>query len=213
MNKPTNTKLAGYLLLIAIYFTLRATGLLSRCEWFMVIPTLFASVAAFTHGRKGGWLIPLALLFSAAGDYGGAINAFIPQVGCFAVVHIFYICDFMPRCRISKGKLIGAILYSLPLIAYLVFVVMRTAVWAEATAISIYGAIILTMGLSTLFQERTHRWWYLLAATIFVFSDAVIVYIRVVDSIPHAGTIIMATYYTAQGIFLALHSLRRNSQD
>ena len=213
MNRQTYTKLAGYLLLIIIYFTLRATGLLASCEWFMVLPTLFASAAAFTHGRKGGWLIPLALLFSAAGDYGGAIDAFIPQVSCFAVAHIFYICDFIPRCRLSVGKLLGAVLYSLPLIAYLIFVVMRTGSSAEAVAISIYGAIILTMGLSTLFQERNYKWLYLLAATIFVLSDAVIVYIRVVDSLPYAGTIIMATYYAAQGIFLTLHSLRNGKQD
>lgn len=213
MSRHTSIALVGYLTLIAAYFALKFTGTLSHCEWFMVIPTLFASLAAFVHARRGGWLIPLALLASAAGDYGGAVDAFLPQVACFALAHIIYLCDFVPHCRFSRGKCIGSTLYSLPLVAYLIFVLTRTSSAIEQIAIGCYGLIILSMGLATIFQERTHKWWYVVAATIFIFSDAVIVYVRVVDSLPHAGTIIMATYYAAQGAFLALHSMRHDTQD
>lgn len=213
MSKHTITAIAGYLTLTLVYFTLKFTGILSHCEWFMVIPTLFASITAFANTKRGGWLIPLALLASAAGDYGGAVDAFLPQVSCFALAHILYLCDFVPRCRFSAGKCVGSIFYSLPLVAYLIFVLLRTPSTAEQIAIGGYGLVILSMGLATIFQERKYKWWYVVAATIFIFSDAVIVYIRVVDVLPHAGTIIMATYYAAQGAFLTLHSLRSEPQD
>ena len=212
MNRQTTATLSAYLLAVAIYFVLRFTGVLAFCEWFMIVPTLIASIAAFTHGKRGGFLIPLALFASTAGDYGGAIDACIPQVSCFAIAHILYICDFLPRGNFSRKKLIGAILYSLPLLGYLAFVLMHSHSSIESIAVGLYGVIILTMGLATIFQKRKNRAWYIVAAAIFTFSDAVIVYIRFVDPLPHAGTIIMSTYYAAQGLFLTLHSLRHSAK-
>ena len=213
MNRHSVGALAVYILLIAIYFTLGATGVLSSCEWFMVVPTLFASAVAFTHGKGGGWLIPAALLFSVAGDYGGAVDAFIPQVSCFAIAHILYICDFAPRCRFSPKKVVGAVAYSLPLFGYLAFILSSSHSSTESVAVGLYGVIIFSMGIATIFQERRHRAWYIVAAIIFIFSDAVIGYVRFVGAIPHAGRIIMSTYYAAQGAFLTLHSLRHSAQD
>lgn len=214
MNRQTLAAVSAYLLAIAIYFALRFTGVLASCEWFMVVPTLVASIAAFTHRKRGGLLIPLALLASAAGDYGGAIDAFIPQVSCFAIAHILYICDLIPRCSISRRGVVGAIAYSLPLLGYLAFILMHSPSIEESVAVGVYGVIILTMGLSTIFRKRSkNRIWYILAASTFIFSDAVIVYTRFIDSLPHAGTIIMSTYYAAQGIFLTLHSLRDSVAD
>ena len=212
MSRQTLAALSAYLLAVAIYFALGFTGVLASCEWFMIVPTLVASIAAFTHGKRGGFLIPLALLASTAGDYGGAIDAFIPQVSCFAIAHILYICDFLPRGRFSRQKLIGAVVYSLPLLGYLAFILMHSHSSVESIAVGLYGAIILTMGVATIFQEGKNRAWYIVAAAIFTFSDAVIVYIRFIDSLPHAGTIIMSTYYAAQGIFLTLHSLRHSAK-
>ena len=213
MNRRVAVVLCAYLLAIAAYFTLGFTGRIASCEWFMIVPTLVAAAAAFTHAAKGGWLIPLALLCSAAGDYGGAVDAFIPQVTCFAIAHSFYIDDFAPRYRFSRGRCVAAIIYSLPLLGYLLFILMHSHSIEESVVVGIYGAIILTMGLATIFQERKHRTWYIVAATIFIFSDSVIVYTRFIDSLPHAGTFIMATYYTAQGLFLTLHALRHSPQE
>lgn len=213
MNRHTKFALSAFLLAAAIYFTLRFTGVLATCEWFMIVPTLVASLAAFANGAKGGYLIPLALLASTAGDYGGAIDAFLPQVSCFAVAHILYICDFVPRCHFTLKRLYGAIVCSLPLLGYLSFIPIHSHSVEESVAVGLYGAIILTMVLTTIFREGKHRAWYIAASTIFVFSDAVIVYTRFIDSIPHDGTIIMSTYYAAQGIFLTLHSLRQSTQD
>ena len=213
MSRHTAIAISAYLLAAAIYFTLGALGMLAKCEWFMIVPTLVAALAALAHAKKGGYLIPLALLASTAGDYGGAIDAFIPQVACFAVAHILFISDFLPRWRFSTGKLCGAILFALPLLAYLVFILTHSHNAVESIAIGAYGAIIFTMGISTIFQERNHRAWYIVAASIFIFSDAVIVYIRFIGSLPEAGRIIMSTYYAAQGVFLTLHSLRRSIQD
>lgn len=213
MSRGSIATISAYLLAIASYFTLRSTGLLAHCEWFMVIPTLVASVAAFTHGKRGGLLIPLALLASAAGDYGGAVDAFIPQVSCFAIAHILYICDFAPHCRFSRRKFAGGVAFSLPLFLYLAFILSRSHSTAESIAVGLYGAIIFSMGITTIFQERRHRGWYIVAAVIFIFSDSMIGYTRFVGPIPHAGTIIMATYYAAQGAFLTLHSLRHSARD
>ena len=213
MSRQTIAAFGAYLLAVASYFALRSAGLLASCEWFMVIPTLVASVAAFSHWKRGGLLIPLALLASAAGDYGGAVDAFIPQVSCFAIAHILYICDFAPRCSFSRKKFAGGIAFTLPLCFYLAFILSRSHSTAESVAVGLYGVIIFSMGITTIFQERRHRWWYIAAAIIFIFSDSVIGYTRFVGPIPHAGTIIMSTYYAAQGAFLVLHSLRHAARD
>lgn len=213
MNRQIAVAICGYLLTIATYFTLRFTGILATCEWFMIIPTLVASVAAFAHGKRGGILIPLALLASAAGDYGGAVDAFIPQVSCFAIAHILYICDFAPHCTFSRKKLAGAVVFSLPLFGFLAFILSHSHSAEESVAVGLYGAIIFSMGLSTIFQERKHRGWYIVAAIIFIFSDSVIGYTRFVGPIPQAGTIIMATYYVAQGAFMTLHQLRHTPRN
>ena len=88
--------IVGFLLLATVFFFVRG--------WFVAVPTLYAALIAAMASRRGGVAIPLALLFSAAGDYAGSTGNFIMQVALFAVAHICYISDFAPRRVALRGR-------------------------------------------------------------------------------------------------------------
>ena len=213
MNKRTQTLLLGlFLLLATTFFWVRGCD----CEWlvcrrFVAIPTLFAMFATTLNFRRGGWLIPLALLASATGDWAGAMGEFIAQVSFFALAHIFYIADFAPQWRFSKKRLLPLIIFSAVVLPFLGYVLTHIANQAELIAVGVYGVIIYSMGFTAMMQNRPHSWLYAVAATLFIFSDSCIAYNRFVEHIPHANTIIMTTYYAAQGIFCALHLSRKSA--
>ena len=115
----TTLAVAGYLALAVTFFFVRG--------WFVAVPTLFAAVMAAINCRKGGNAIPLALLFSAAGDYAGSTGDFIMQVGFFAVAHICYICDFAPHRVAQRPRMIGATALAAITILYLGFVLSHIA--------------------------------------------------------------------------------------
>ena len=210
MNKRTKIFLLGvYLLLAIVFFYVRGCD----CEWlvcrrFVAIPTLFAMFAATLNFKHGGWLIPLALLASAAGDWAGAMGEFIMQIAFFALAHIFYISDFAPKCKFSKQRLLPLIIFSAVVLPFLGYVLTHISLREEVIAVGIYGLIIYTMGFTALQQNRPYSWLYAIAAVLFIFSDSCIAYNRFVGHLPHANTIIMVTYYAAQGIFCALQLAR-----
>ncbi|MBR5333935.1 MAG: lysoplasmalogenase [Alistipes sp.] len=210
MNKRVKIALMGVFLLLAIaFFFVRDCN----CEWlvcrrFVAIPTLFAMVAATLNLKRGGWLIPLALLASAAGDWAGSMREFIMQIAFFALAHIFYISDFAPKCKFSKKRLLPLIAFSAVVLPFLGYVLTHIELREELIAVGIYGVIIYSMGFTTLQQNRPYSWLYAIAAVLFIFSDSCIAYNRFVGHLPHANTIIMVTYYAAQGIFCALQLAR-----
>lgn len=213
MNSRRNIILmVGFLLLAALFFFVRD----SSCEWlicrrWVAVPTLFAALAAFLNFRCGGLAIPLALLFSAAGDWAGSTGNFIMQVAFFAVAHLFYIADFAPHKLPIRNRASLIAIYTLPLLVFLLYILVNIALshsTEELIAVGIYGAIIYTMGFFAILQNRGHLHWYILAACLFIFSDSCIAFGRFVNPIPHNNTIVMTTYYAAQGIFLALHLQR-----
>ena len=191
----------AYLALAVAFFFIRG--------WFVAVPTLFAAVMAATNCRKGGNAIPLALLFSAAGDYAGSTGNFIMQVGFFAVAHICFICDFAPHRVAERPRMIGATVLAVLTMLYLGFVLSHITEQTEFLAVAIYGLIIYIMGATSIFQRRQQYGWYVAAALLFILSDSFIVFGKYIATIPNGNTLVMVTYYAAQGLFMTLHLLRR----
>ncbi|MBR3702373.1 MAG: lysoplasmalogenase [Alistipes sp.] len=211
MSKRNYILLALYAILATLFFYVRGCD----CEWlicrrFVAIPTLFATFATAVNSKRGGWLIPLALLASAAGDWAGAMGEFIFQIGFFAVAHIFYIADFAPKCRFTRHRMLTLVLFSAIVLPFLGYVMLHIANNVKLIAVGIYGMIIYSMGFTALIQNHRHSILYAIAALLFIFSDSCIAYNKFVEHIPNANTWIMTTYYAAQGIFCALHLMRES---
>lgn len=197
--------IVGFLLLATVFFFVRG--------WFVAVPTLYAALIAAMASRTGGVAIPLALLFSAAGDYAGSTGNFIMQVALFAVAHICYISDFAPRRVASRGRFAGATALAVITLCYLGLVLSHIASQAEFVAVAIYGLIIYIMGATAIFQQRRFYAWYVVAAMLFILSDSLIVCGKYLVTVPHGNTWVMLTYYAAQGLFMALHLSRRQSEE
>ena len=197
--------IVGFLLLATVFFFVRG--------WFVAVPTLYAALIAAMASRTGGVAIPLALLFSAAGDYAGSTGNFIMQVALFAVAHICYISDFAPRRVASRGRFAGATALAVVALCYLGLVLSHIASQAEFVAVAIYGLIIYIMGATAIFQLRRFYAWYIVAAMLFILSDSLIVCGKYLVTVPHGNTWVMLTYYAAQGLFMTLHLSRRQSEE
>lgn len=210
MNKGQKIALvAGFLILAVFYFFVGDWG----CDWlicrrWVAVPTLFATLATALNFKRGGWLIPLALLASSAGDWAGAMGEFIFQIAFFAVAHIFYIADFAPKCKFSLKRIVALVLFSAIVLPFLGYVLMHIGDRVEMIAVAIYGVLIYSMGFTALIQNRKFSMFYAIAAMLFIFSDSCIAYNRFVEHIPNATMWIMTTYYAAQGIFCTLHLTR-----
>ena len=194
----------GVFLILALYFFIA-----EHSAWFIAIPVLFMGFATLAHSRQGGWTIPAALFLSAIGDYQGSEHNFILQILFFALAHIFYIVDFLSKRNLSKLNKTLAVIPYIYAIIYGVIVIQNMSNVVEMIAVAIYAGIIATMGASVLMLNIKHKWWYVVAATLFIFSDSVIVYNKYIERIPNASMWIMTTYYAAQGLFASLCLLRR----
>ena len=210
MNKGQKIALvAGFLILAVLYFFVGEWG----CDWlicrrWVAVPTLFATMATALNFKRGGWLIPMALLASSAGDWAGAMGEFIFQIAFFAVAHIFYIADFAPKCKFTLKRIVALVLFSAIVLPFLGYVLMHIGDRVEMIAVAIYGVLIYSMGFTALIQNRKFSILYAIAAMLFIFSDSCIAYNRFVEHIPNATMWIMTTYYAAQGIFCTLHLTR-----
>lgn len=192
-----------YLILTLYYF------IADHSSWFIAMPALFMGFATLAHSRQGGWMIPAALFLSAIGDYQGSEHNFILQVSFFALAHIFYIADFLPNRQLSKSNKLFAGIPFLYAVIFLAILISHMSNMVEIVAVSIYAAIIATMGASALTLNIKYKWWYVVAAMLFIFSDSVIVYNKYIEPISNASMWIMTTYYAAQGLFATLCLLRK----
>ena len=201
-----------YLLLAVVFFLQRGGAYIPVIRDFVAVPTLFAAIATAIKFRSGGKLIPLALLASAAGDWAGAEGNFIMQIAFFAVAHLFYIGDFVPQAKgfTKRGRVVGTAMYGVGMLCFLGYVMTHIGNNVEFYAIGIYGAIILTMGVTALLQTRARKALYTVAAILFTTSDSFIAYGKFVEPIPNGNTWVMTTYYAAQGLFMYI-MLRRQS--
>lgn len=192
-----------YLILTLYYF------MAEHSSWFIAIPVLFMGFATLAHSRQGGWAIPAALFLSSIGDYQGSEHNFILQILFFALAHIAYIMDYIAKRKPSKLNKALAVTPFIYAIIFLSILIPNISNGVEIGAVISYAIMIAIMGASALMLDIKHKWWYVLAAALFIYSDSVIVYNKYIERIPNASMLIMTTYYAAQGLFASLHLLRR----
>lgn len=192
-----------YLILTLYYF------MAEHSSWFIAIPVLFMGFATLAHSRQGGWAIPAALFLSSIGDYQGSEHNFILQIFFFALAHIAYIMDYIAKRKPSKLNKALAVTPFIYAIIFLSILIPNISNGVEIGAVIGYAIMIAIMGASALMLDIKHKWWYVLAAALFIYSDSVIVYNKYIERIPNASMLIMTTYYAAQGFFASLHLLRR----
>ena len=200
MTPKTKTLAATtvFALLVALYFAPVAV------PYKLVFPVASLFVASLW---LNSWQICVALFFSALGDWFGNTGEFLPQVGSFAVAHVFYIWFFVKRYLAkverdrkltSKAKGYLAMLL-LCVIGLMVMVAVKIIPAAPAGVIrggiSIYAVLIVLMLIAAMLQRST---LYALGGVLFVFSDFILAWTLFVEPIPHASEILMATYYMAQ---------------
>ena len=192
-----------YLILTLYYF------MAEHSSWFIAIPVLFMGFATLAHSRQGGWAIPAALFLSSIGDYQGSEHNFILQIFFFALAHIAYIMDYIAKRKPSKLNKALAVTPFIYAIIFLSILIPNINNGVEIGAVIGYAIMIAIMGASALMLDIKYKWWYVLAAALFIYSDSVIVYNKYIERIPNASMLIMTTYYAAQGLFASLHLLRR----
>jgi alkenylglycerophosphocholine/alkenylglycerophosphoethanolamine hydrolase len=116
-----------------------------------------------------------------------------------------YIAKRKPS-KLNKALAVTPFIYA---IIFLSILIPNINNGVEIGAVIGYAIMIAIMGASALMLDIKHKWWYVLAAALFIYSDSVIVYNKYIERIPNASMLIMTTYYAAQGLFASLHLLRR----
>lgn len=209
----TIAAMSAYAALCVLFFAVRYSELYPSNRWIVAVPTVFAAIAALPLIRCGGAYVPLALAASALGDLWGSRDILLGQIGFFAAAHVFYICDFIRNAEFSLRRIIAAAPLTAALACYVVFVVRSIGSAAESVAVALYAAVIFGMGFCAVSQRRERKVWYAAAASLFILSDGMIAYGLAGGRIANSGLWIMITYYTAQGLFAWLFSMRRTPLD
>ena len=153
------------------------------------------------------WEIFLALLFSILGDWFGSCGDFLPQMGSFAVGHMFYILFFIRRflrkverdrkmTTKAKGYIMMLAICVLTLMA-MVFVRVVPSVPSGVlrVGVSIYAVLICTMLFSALLQRSL---FYAVGALLFVISDFILAWNKFVEPVPYRDALVLGTYLSAQ---------------
>lgn len=180
--------------------------------------TLTTGLLALTSFWLCPWQITLALLFSALGDYMGSCGNFLGQMGCFGLVHIFFILYFIDRYSHKielhgkmSGKFKGYLTMVLLCTAALLGIAFgRLAPCAPAgilrTGIIVYSLLISAMMVTALIQRSS---LFALGAVLFVFSDFILAWNRFVEPVPYHTYMILGPYFTAQWLlFIRTTSFR-----
>lgn len=205
--KHTVTLRIGFALLVAAYFINNFYG--SRygltADAVKTLPVLFLCIMTWSAGGFRLRLFPAALLFSAIGDLCGELGMFIPQIAMFAVTHILYAAFFFRRLHFDGLSLFAIALLVIAGISLGVYLIPHICNPLERMFCGAYIIIISVMAASATLQRCPLKWLYVAAALIFMASDATIAFNKFVGHIPHAGVIIMATYFAAQYIFARLY--------
>ena len=198
--------------LVVAYFSSQSLGIDGQLMRDLVktSPVLFLCLSTLIGGWRSRGVLPLALLFSACGDLAGEHREFILQIAMFAIAHIAYFVHFIRRATIDRTSIVLWSILSVMVVALGVIVVSHISKPTEAVACSIYIVIIATMASSAIACRTPYRVWNIVAALLFIFSDSCIAINRFVERIPHAGLLIMTTYFAAQYIFATVY-LTENS--
>jgi len=159
--------------------------------------------------------VSLALVFSMIGDTAGEMKvgdmatiAFACQILFFIFAHICYMCSYFSHSDLKNRKkrknapkdrrFIAAfiIIFYLAAIAGKVFVAIESPVFMVACGL--YLVALFGLGISTTVQDRDEKWFYVLGAMFFIFSDSIIALNTFVSPVPQSGLLIMSTYFIAQ---------------
>lgn len=201
----------GFALLVAVYFFNYFFGCRhgTIADAVKTSPVLFLSIATWSAGGFRPRLFPAALLFSAIGDLFGERGMFVLQIAMFAVAHILYATFFFRRRHFDRLSLFAVALLIIASISLATYIIPHIGNLLERLFCGAYIFIISAMTASTILQRCPHKWLYVIAALIFMASDATITFNKFVGHIPYAGIIIMATYFAAQYIFARLYVAER----
>lgn len=212
--KYNTIAIAIFLILAVVFFLQRSCDAVPTIKGFVAIPTLFAAIATAIKHRTAGWMIPLALLASAAGDWEGAMGDFIMQIAFFALAHLFYIGDFASQIKdFCIKKLLRIAPFLVVMLCVLGYVMLHIDDRVEFYAVGTYGLIISAMGIGAMLQTRARKGYYIMAALLFILSDSLIAYGKFVEPIKGGNTWVMTTYYAAQGIFMTLALKRQTAKE
>jgi uncharacterized membrane protein YhhN len=203
---------------VSILYALICAGYLALFEhnasWggaaLKTAPLLLLAAGAAWHGR-GAWRsgLTLALLFSALGDFllaahgilGGLFSA---GLGSFLVAQLCYAQLFWRHRSAARARLVLACAY-LPVAAAMAWVILpRTGELQLPVTVYLLGITAMVCGAALTARPL----WLFAGALCFAFSDASIAVNKFVTPLPHAGLIIMLSYYIAQWLLWsgALHT-------
>ena len=147
------------------------------------------------------WAIVAAMLCSLAGDVAGDLHQFVPQMGFFAIAHLFFLALGLKNKR-AKGKPVKGwwfALVTLFAVALYYFASEKIIPFAPAgvvrTCMYVYAGLIVVMMWSALMQRD---WMWGLGVVLFVFSDMILAVNKFVSPLPDERFLIMVPYYAAQ---------------
>jgi uncharacterized membrane protein YhhN len=153
------------------------------------------------------WQITLALIFSAAGDFFGSTDQLLPQMGCFAVSHLWFIVYFALRYHRkvehdrkltdrAKGYVAMVLFCSAAILtAALTLIVPKAPSGVLRIGVLLYACLICTMLVLALLQRSS---LFALGAVLFVFSDFILAWALFVGEVPNCTLMVMIPYYAAQ---------------
>ena len=153
------------------------------------------------------WEIFMALFFSILGDWFGSCGSFLPQMGSFAVGHMFYILFFIRRFlrKVERDRKVTAkakgyfMMLAICVLALMAMVFVRVVPSVPSgvlrVGVSIYAVLICTMLFSALLQRSL---FYAVGALLFVISDFILAWNKFVEPVPYRDALVLGTYLSAQ---------------
>lgn len=196
-KKNTLWTLVAIFVVLAVLYFLPVGIPFRKC-----FPIALLFIASFWYAP---WPIVAALGFSLLGDVMGDLHQFVPQMGAFAVAHLFYIGYFLSlglKNKRAKGAPVKGWWFALATlfaVALFYFAAEKIIPFAPAgvvrTGMYVYAGVIIVMMWSALMQRD---WMWGVGAVLFVFSDMMIAVNRFVTPVPDEKYLIMVTYYAAQ---------------
>lgn len=149
-------------------------------------------------GRARGWVVA-ALLFSLAGDVflmlGSGERLFLGGLSSFFVAHVAYVVGFVVL-GVSWGRALAA-----AVVVGGVGVVVGGRVLRALGRSKLRGPVVAYMTVISVMVAAavgTGRWWAVVGAALFYWSDATIAWNRFVRPFGAAKLVIIVTYHLAQ---------------
>lgn len=159
---------------------------------------------------RAPYAMSVALLFSAIGDYMGAVHNFWGQMGFFALAHVALIVHFL---SVGEGRGVHivppAFSCTSPYAWCVTFAVLSVAVVALPAIVQSVSDLLLRAGVAcyallilsmTWLALLRRSWCYAIGALCFLFSDLVLAWNKFVEPVEGARYLIMVTYYVAQAM-------------